>query len=119
MRIILSKKQIDLLREGLDVAVDSDGNPNDLGQEVTAALNKSGVDKVTFDSEALTSTEPKPTLQVPLPNGKNATQAIQKTLNNDPKLLNALQDKDADIEVIKKENVVRYSVKELNEILFR
>lgn len=121
---MFSKKQIETLREGLDVNIDSDGNPSNLGSQMSTALNKPGVDRVTFDAEALTSTEPKPTLTLPIRNGQNPKQAVDAELTRNPDLVKALERTDADIEVVKQkenveENLVRYSKKELNTILFR
>lgn len=124
MKVIFSKRQIENLRESLDINIDSDGDPSNLGAQANAALNKPGVDRVTFDSDAINSTKPKPTLTIPIKKGGTATQAIQDNLKNNPKLTSALEDDDADIELVKPENVqgesiIRYSKKELNEILFR
>lgn len=124
MKVIFSKRQIENLRESLDINIDSDGDPSNLGAEANAALNKPGVDRVTFDSDAVNSTKPKPTLTIPIKKGGTATQAIQDNLKNDPKLTDALDAKDANVELVKPkgiqgESIVRYSKKELNEILFR
>ena len=123
MKIIFSKRQIELLKEdtenkGLNVMLPSSGDTSDVLNKISQ-LPKGSVNKATIPTSGATKNPQNNNYSLEMEQPESSASEISKTIVGDlAKKANQIGVK-GEIDFINTESVVRYTKKELNEILFR